>query len=102
MKCEVKDVSIYYEEAGSGRPLIALHGMPLDHRHILNDLEPLFVNRKGWRRIYPDLPGLGKTGPVDWITNQDQVLDIVLEFIDTVAPEERFVVVGTSYGGYLA
>lgn len=102
MECQVKDVTVYYEEFGSGRPLFALHGWPLDHRHMLNDLEPLFVNREGWRRIYPDLPGMGKTRAVDWITHQDQMLDIVLEFIDTVAPEERFVVVGTSYGGYLA
>jgi pimeloyl-ACP methyl ester carboxylesterase len=69
---------------------------------MFNDLEPLFVNREGWRRIYPDLPGMGKTRAVDWITHEDHMLDIVLEFIDTVAPEERFVVAGTSYGGYLA
>ena len=102
MECQVKDITIYYEEVGSGRPLVALHGAPLDHRHILNDLEPLFVNRAGWRRIYPDLPGMGKTRAADWITHQDHMLDIVLAFIDTIAPEERFVVVGTSYGGYLA
>lgn len=102
MECQIKDITVYYEEVGSGRPLFALHGMPLDHRHMLNDLEPLFVNREGWRRIYPDLPGMGKTGAADWVTHQDDMLEIVLEFIDTVAPEERFVVVGTSYGGYLA
>ncbi|MCG3212636.1 MAG: hypothetical protein FOGNACKC_06306 [Anaerolineae bacterium] len=102
MECQVKDITVYYEEIGSGRALVALHGAPLDHRHILNDLEPLFVNRAGWRRIYPDLPGMGKTRAADWITNQDHMLDIILEFIDTIAPEERFVIVGTSYGGYLA
>jgi pimeloyl-ACP methyl ester carboxylesterase len=102
MECQVKDVTVYYEEVGSGRPLFALHGWPLDHRHILNDLEPLFVNREGWRRIYPDLPGMGKTRAADWITHEDHILDIVLQFIDTVALEERFVVAGASYGGYLA
>lgn len=102
MECQVKDITVYYEEIGSGRALVALHGAPLDHRHILNDLEPLFVNRAGWRRIYPDLPGMGKTRAADWITHQDHMLDIILEFIDTIAPEERFVIVGTSYGGYLA
>lgn len=101
MECQVKDITVYYEEIGSGRPLFILHGMPLDHRHMLNDLEPLFVNREGWRRIYPDLPGMGKTA-AGWVTHQDHMLEIVLEFIDAVAPEERFVVVGTSYGGYLA
>ncbi|HXV99310.1 MAG TPA: alpha/beta hydrolase, partial [Anaerolineae bacterium] len=102
MECQVKDITVYYEEVGSGRPLFALHGWPLDHCHIFNDLEPLFVNREGWRRIYPDLPGMGKTRAADWITHEDHILDIVLQFIDTVAPEKRFVVAGTSYGGYLA
>lgn len=102
MECQVKDITVYYEEIDSGRPLVALHGAPLDHRHILNDLEPLFVNRAGWRRIYPDLPGMGKTRAADWITRQDHMLDIILEFIATIAPEDRFVIVGTSYGGYLA
>jgi pimeloyl-ACP methyl ester carboxylesterase len=69
---------------------------------MLNDMEPLFTKRKGWRRIYPDLPGMGKTQASDWITCQDHMLDIVLEFMDSVAPGERFVVAGGSYGGYLA
>jgi pimeloyl-ACP methyl ester carboxylesterase len=76
--------------------------MPLDHRHIYNDLEPLFLQRDGWRRIYPDLPGMGKTRAADWITHQDQMLEIVLEFIDQVTGGERFTVVGASYGGHLA
>ena len=102
MECRVKDVTIHYEEAGSGRPLLALHGMPLDHRHMFNDLEPLFTERQGWRRIYPDLPGMGQTQAVDWITHQDHMLDIILNFMDIVAPGVHFVVAGTSYGGYMA
>ena len=102
MECKVRDLSIYYEESGTGRPLLMLHGWPSDHRHIANDMEPLFQNRNGWRRIYPDLPGMGKTRGPEWITHQDHMLDVVLEFIDAIAPGERFVVAGTSYGGYLA
>jgi pimeloyl-ACP methyl ester carboxylesterase len=45
---------------------------------------------------------MGKTRAADWVTHEDHILDIVLQFIDTVAPEERFVIAGTSYGGYLA
>jgi pimeloyl-ACP methyl ester carboxylesterase len=102
MQCSIRDLDIYYEETGAGRPLLALHGMPLDHRHIMEDLEPLFAQRTGWRRIYPDIPGMGQTHAPDWLTSQDQVLDIILEFIEQVAPHERIVVAGTSYGGYLA
>jgi pimeloyl-ACP methyl ester carboxylesterase len=65
-------------------------------------MEPLFANRAGWRRLYPDLPGMGKTRAADWITHQDQMLELVSTFIDTVAPGERYAVAGASYGGYLA
>lgn len=102
MQSRVLDFDVYYEEAGAGRPLLMLHGLPLDHRHIAHDMEPLFADREGWRRLYPDLPGMGKTRGPDWITQQDQMLDIICAFLDAVAPGERFVVAGASYGAYLA
>jgi pimeloyl-ACP methyl ester carboxylesterase len=101
MECTLENITIHYETFGEGRPIIMLHGWPVDHRHVLSYMEPLFNRREGWKRIYPDLPGMGKTPGADWITHQDQMLDITLEFIDEVAPGQRFVVAGTSYGGYL-
>lgn len=102
MECKLENINVHYEMFGEGRPIIMLHGWPLDHRHMVRCMEPLFKYRDGWKRIYPDLPGMGKTPGMDWITTQDQVLDIVLDFIDEVAPRQRFVVAGMSYGGYLA
>ncbi len=102
MECQVRDITIYYEQFGSGKPLLLLHGRPLDHRSIANDFEPIFMHRSGWRRIYPDLPGMGKTRAADWITHQDQMLDLIIDFIDAVIPGERFVLAGSSYGGFLA
>jgi pimeloyl-ACP methyl ester carboxylesterase len=65
-------------------------------------MEPVFQNRKDrWRRIYFDLPGMGRTREVDWITNSDGMLKFVLAFIDKVISHERFLMVGESYGGYL-
>lgn len=102
MQIKLRDIDVFYEEAGSGRPLLMLHGWPSDHRQMTYDMEPLFQNREGWRRIYPDLPGMGKTHGADWITHQDHMLEIVLEFMDALSPGKRFVVAGASYGGYLA
>ncbi len=102
MECQLGDITMYFEEAGEGRPLLLLHGWPLDHRSMANDMEPLFTNRKSWRRLYPDLPGMGKTRAADWITHQDQMLDLVIDFIDKVIPGEHLVVAGASYGAYLA
>jgi pimeloyl-ACP methyl ester carboxylesterase len=102
MECRVQDIPIYYETVGTGRPFLMLHGGFIDHRHILHDLEPIFAAHPGWQRIYPDLPGHGRTPAPDWLVRQDQVLEIVLGFIDQVIGSERFAVAGVSRGGYLA
>lgn len=102
MECRLENITLYYEVVGEGRPVMMLHGWPLDHRHMMSEMEPLFTRRNGWKRIYPDLPGMGRTPGRDWITNQDQILQITLEFIDTVIPGQRLVVAGSSYGAYLA
>jgi hypothetical protein len=59
MECRLKDITVYYESFGEGRPLIALHGWPLDHHHMVSAQEPVFEHRQGWKRIYPDLPPVG-------------------------------------------
>ena len=102
MECVVLDVPIHYEVVGEGRPLLMLHGLPADHHHIQHDMEPLFEHRDGWRRIYPDLPGMGATPSSDTITSHADVVDVVAAFIDTVAPGEQFVATGASYGGFVA
>ncbi len=102
MEAMVKSIPVYYEEYGAGTPILIIHGAQVDHNHMVADLEPLFQNRPGWRRIYPDLPGHGKTPAAEWITSMDHFLEIMTEFMQTVASNHRFVVVGVSRGAYLA
>src|SRR5258708_1102625 len=102
MKCDLGDIAIFYETYGTGRPIVMLPGRPSDHRVMERFMEPLFTQRDGWMRLYPDLPGTGRTPGVDRLATQDQMLDAVLAFIDTVIPGQRFVLAGLSYGGYLA
>jgi len=101
MECTLKKITIHYETFGEGKPIIMLHGWPIDHRVLVSELEPIFQNRVGWKRIYPDLPGMGKTPGMDWIRHQDQMLEVLLDFVDTLIPAQRFSVAGYSYGGYL-
>lgn len=101
MKCEVQGIPIHYEIIGDGRPFLMLHGGYIDHRHMIDYLEPIFEKHPHWKRIYPDLPGHGRTPARDWLANQDQVLDITLGFIDQVIPGQRFAVAGWSRGAYL-
>jgi len=102
MECQLADITVYYEEYGEGRPMVIVHGFTPDHRLMSGCIEPSLREREGWKRIYLDLPGMGKTPAADWITSTDDMLDVVLRFIDQVIPGQRFVIVGESYGGYLA
>jgi pimeloyl-ACP methyl ester carboxylesterase len=102
MECRLDRITNHYEVRGEGRPFLALHGWPLDNRAMLGAFEPIFAKRKSWKRIYPDLPGMGKTAGPDWLTTQDQILDVLIEFVDRVIPGDHFSVAGLSYGGLLA
>ena len=100
MYATIGSVSVFYEEFGAGIPLINLHGWPAEHGQMVATMEPLFATRSGWRRIYVDLPGMGRTQGPEWLTSHDQVLDFVAEFIRTVAGG-RCALVGHSYGAQL-
>ena len=79
-----------------------IHGFYPDHRLMKGCMEPIFSDRPGWKRIYFDLPGMGRTRGESWIDCSDKVLEVVLAFIDRILPHQSFLVVGESYGGYLA
>jgi pimeloyl-ACP methyl ester carboxylesterase len=102
MECTVSGVPVHYAEHGNGTPVLALHGAGVDHREIAGALEPIFSNVPGFRRLYPDLPGMGRTPAPETITCNDDVLDILLALIDNTIGKEPFLVIGQSYGGYLA
>lgn len=101
MKCVLDRAAIDYEVRGEGRPILFLHGWTMNRRLEIADYEPIFTSRSGWRRIYLDLPGMGQSVAHD-IRSQDDMLAALLAFIERVLPGERFVLAGTSLGGYLA
>lgn len=86
---------------GRGRPILVLHGGRLDHRHMVETLEPIFQSLDGWRRVYVDLPGHGCSPPEANIRSLDDVLAAVMAFVETVLGE-RCAIIGESRGGYLA
>jgi len=103
MECSVRNVKINYEIYGEGIPILMIHGWSVDHRLMKGCMEPVFQTiDTSWKRIYFDLPGMGQTKGETWITSSDQMLDLILDFIDTVIPNQHFIVAGESYGGYLA
>lgn len=103
MICKVKDINIYYESYGEGTPILMIHGWGPDHRLMKGCMEPIFQKADTkWKRIYFDLPGMGKTKGESWITGADHMLELVLGFIDAIIPNQVFVLVGESYGGFLS
>lgn len=96
------DTDISYEIIGQGLAVINLHGYGIDQCSMKASLEPLFAGRKGFRRIYFDLPGMGHSGTNPRILSSDDMLEVVIQFIDHLLPDQPFLLTGLSYGGYLA
>jgi pimeloyl-ACP methyl ester carboxylesterase len=99
---DVDGVAVAFEELGAGPPILMIHGWQGDRRYMQADLEPVFAEDGGWRRIYLDLPGHGQTSAPEWLASQAQVVSVLRGFVDAVLGDEPFAVAGNSYGGYLA
>ncbi len=102
MFCDLGDIQVHYEVHGKGKPIIMIHGFSPDYRLMEGCMEPVFKDRSGFQRIYLDLPGMGRTKGEYWLTGTDDMLDVVLRFIEKVIPGQSFLLAGESYGGYLA
>ncbi len=102
MQCETDKATIDYREYGQGRPIVFLHGWTMDRRVEVDTYEKIFSGRPDWRRLYPDLPGMGRSVAKPGLVNQDDILEAMLSFIDQVLPSGRFLLAGTSHGAYLA
>ncbi len=102
MECSLANITVHYEVFGEGNPIILLPGWGLNTRWTAHETEPFFQQREGWKRIYVDPPGHGKTPGKDWITNQDQMLEVLLACIDRLTAGQRFSLIGVSLGAYLA
>ena len=93
---------LHHRIIGTGTPIILLHGVTLDHRHMMDVMEPCFRGAGAWQRIYVDMPGHGLSPARDDIQSQDDLLNAVHEFIEARLPNKRFAVAGLSRGSYIA
>nr|BFF18944.1 hypothetical protein GCM10025730_24650 [Promicromonospora thailandica] len=104
---EVDGVTVHYVEEGPPRgagvpTAVLVHGFPVDHRLMVGAFEPVFGARAtGWRRVYVDLPGMGRTAAGD-VAGTDDVFRVLRGAVRELVPEGPYAVVGQSYGGYLA
>jgi pimeloyl-ACP methyl ester carboxylesterase len=98
----IHNTSVHYAERGEGMVVLALHGGYVDHQEIAACLEPFFETHAGYRRIYPDLPGMGRTPASENIKGSDDIVALLSGFIDEVVGTQPFVMIAHSYGTYLA
>jgi len=89
------DAEMFYDVAGSGRPIVLLHPTPADHEFFL-PLSQFLAPR--YRLIMPDLRGHGKSGIGDGpATMQKHAMDVAR--VMNAAGVERAPLLGVSIGG---
>lgn len=93
----VNGVSLAVEQHGSGPAILFLHGYPLDHSIFRHQI----ANLAGWRRIAPDLRGMGHSDAPDLGYSVGLYADDVIALLDRLGVQQA-VVVGLSMGGYVA
>jgi pimeloyl-ACP methyl ester carboxylesterase len=99
MECRINEVTMHYVEHGRGLPVVALHGVGVDHREIEAAIEAI-VPDTGYRRIYPDLPGMGRS-TTEGLTSNNDVVSLLGDLIERLV-EGPVLLLGHSYGAYLA
>src|SRR5215213_8049920 len=102
MELSARGVVVSAVEHGSGRPVLVLHGAGVDHRETEACFEPALDGVPGLRRIYPDLPGMGRTPAPEALCSADDVLSTLLTFADEVTGGTAHLLIGHSAGAYYA
>jgi pimeloyl-ACP methyl ester carboxylesterase len=101
---DLRTYELKWREAGQGRPVILLHGFPVDGRLFDAQLSAAEVGRIGARLMAVDMPGFGTTPlaepPPDVMTVED-----LAESVAALIRREELespVVGGVAIGGYIA
>ncbi|HEU4649666.1 MAG TPA: alpha/beta fold hydrolase [Gemmatimonadales bacterium] len=92
----VNGVNLAVDLRGSGPAILFVHGFPLDH----TIWEPQLQALDGWRRIAPDLRGMGLSDAPDLGYSMATYADDLAALLDTLGVE-RAVLCGLSMGGYV-
>src|SRR4051812_20148373 len=99
----LKQGKLAYVDQGTGRPVLLVHGFPLDHSMWDAQIEAI-ANYA--RVLAPDMRGFGQSplGDVDGEQgiSMEQYADELAEFLTALNISEPVVVVGFSMGGYIA
>ncbi|MYW96258.1 alpha/beta hydrolase [Amycolatopsis rubida] len=95
----VDGTRVYYEECGEGVPVFCIHTAGACSIEYYEFLPAMAAH--GFRVIAVDLPGHGKSYPVNWepFRRMHDYAEFVWRIIETVCGDEKPIVLGTSIGG---
>ena len=98
---EIENLKLNYEIIGEGQQVLIFHGLAGHLNTMKTVFEPIFEQKTGYERIYIDLPGMGKSNAPLAFASSDEILKVLLNFIQEII-HQSFLLIGYSYGGYLA
>jgi pimeloyl-ACP methyl ester carboxylesterase len=93
------DITIGYDDKGSGPPLVLIHGHPFDRSMWTPQVEAFAA--RGWRVIAPDLRGYGQSTVVPGTTTLSDFARDIAALLDHLGVD-GFVLSGLSMGGQIA
>jgi 3-oxoadipate enol-lactonase len=99
MQISLRDLTMEYDEKGSGVPVIFIHGYPLNRRMWEPQLEALSDIA---RVIAPDLRSHGRSESVPGMNTMDVMAKDIKELIENLDIQEPVVLAGLSMGGYIS
>src|SRR2546422_6974858 len=97
-KIHVRGIEIAYDEAGSGTPVVLLHGFPFNRTMWSEQIEALMPRH---RVLAPDLRGHGETSVVPGPATMEEMARDVSALMEKLNIS-RAAVCGLSMGGYVA
>lgn len=95
----IPGATLSVEDIGEGRPILFVHGFPLDRTMWREQIADLSCD---YRCIAPDLRGFGSSSVTEGKVTMEQFADDLAALIDALAITEPVVLCGLSMGGYIA
>lgn len=98
-KVAIRGGEMAVDVQGSGRPILFIHGFPLDHTMWRHQVDAF---RSSHRVIAPDLRGFGKSTPPEGVMTLRMFAEDLAAMLDRLDIKEPVVVCGLSMGGAIA
>jgi len=99
MNVNIGDISLQVAQRGAGKPLVLVHGFPLDHTMWAAQMAALSSRHLV---LAPDLRGFGASGVTSGTVTMEQYADDLAALLDAMQIREPVTFCSLSMGGYVA